>query len=301
VASERVRGREAEIAAGVKKLYYGIVQAEAGLRAREDSVRLHRELLRVVEEYANQRAVLPTDVLAMRAALMKEEHQLTAVRNAATGYREGLNAALGRGLDEPFAVEPLQPTRVTDEDLREAESRAVTNRSEVRIARLQSQQAEFDLRATRAPYTPDVSLAFNYTGFYGFEMLPRHGALFGVLATWEPWDWGRARAEREEKALVRSQAELAAGETEAMVRVDVRARFRAVQEAFDLVQVTTAAREAAREQLRVVTDRFRQQAALERELLEAQARLAQSDFDHQQALAGYWTARAEFERARGDQ
>lgn len=300
VAAEQVRGREAEIAVGVKKLYYGIVQAEAGLRAREDSVRLHRELVRVVEQYAKERAVLPSDVLSMRAALMKEEHQLTAVRNAATGYREQLNALVGRGLDEPFEVEPLQPSTVTDDDLREAESRAVANRSEVRISRMQSEQADFDLRATRKPFTPEVSVAFNYAGFYGFEVLPRHAALLGALVTWEPWDWGRARAERQEKNLVRSQAELAARETEALVRVDVRARFRAVQEAFDLVQVTTAARDAAREQFRIATERLREQAALEREVLEAQARLAQADFDCQQALAGYWTARAEFERARGD-
>ena len=122
----------------------------------------------------------------------------------------------------------------------------------------------------------------------------------GVLVTWEPWDWGRAKAERQEKALVVDQAGLAARETEAMVRVDVRARVRAVQEAFDLIAVTTAARDAARERLRIATDRLREQAALEREVLEAQARLAQADFDCQQALAGYWTARADFERARGD-
>ena len=301
VAREQVRGREAEIAAGVKTLYYGIVQAEAGLRARAESVRLHRELVRVVEQFAKERAVLPADLLSVRAALMKEEHQLAAARNGATGYREQLNATLGRELEEPFEVEPLQPARVTDEDLRAAESVAAVQRTEVRISRLQSEQAEFALRATRKPFAPDLSVSFNYAGFYGFEMLPRHGALFGVLATWEPWDWGRARAERQEKRLVRNQAQIAARETEAMVRVDVRARFRAVHEAFDLVQVTEAAREAAREQLRVATERFGRQAALERQLLEAQTRLAQSDFDCQQALAGYWTARAEFERARGDQ
>lgn len=300
VATEQVRGREAEIAAAVKKLYYGIVQAEAGLRARDESVRLHRELVRVLDQYAGEGAVLPAEVLSMRAALMKEEHQLTVVRNAAAGYREQLNALVGRGLDEPFTVEPLQPSPLTSDDLREAETRAVASRSEVRTARLQSEQARFDLRATRAPFTPDVSVAFNYAGFYGFEVLPRHGALLGVLVSWEPWDWGRAKAERQEKALVVDQAGLAARETEAMVRVDVRARVRAVQEAFDLIRVTTAARDAARERLRIATDRLREQAALEREVLEAQARLAQADFDCQQALAGYWTARADFERARGD-
>lgn len=300
IATEQVRGREAEITAGVKKLYYGIVQAEAGMRAREESVRLHRELVRVVEQYASQGAVLNSDLLAMRAALVKAEHELASVRNAATGFREQLNALTGRDLDDPFAVELLQPSAMSDDDLRVAEARAVADRSEVRIARMQAAQAGFDLRAARKPFMPDVTAAFTYSGLYNFNILPQHGALLGVLVTWEPWDWGRAKAERQEKSLVINQAELAARETEVMVRVDVRARFRSVQEAFDLVKVTTTAREAARERVRIVSERLREQAALERDQVEAQARLAQADFDYQQAVAAYWTARAEFERARGD-
>jgi outer membrane protein TolC len=65
--------------------------------------------------------------------------------------------------------------------------------------------------------------------------------------------------------------------------------------------VSQAAREAARERLRVATDRFSREAALERDLLQAQAALAQADFAAQEALAAYWISRAEFERARGDQ
>ncbi|MCC7033299.1 MAG: hypothetical protein IT179_10755 [Acidobacteria bacterium] len=50
------------------------------------------------------------------------------------------------------------------------------------------------LKATETPGMPDVSLAFNHLGFCGFEMLPNHGALVGVQAALEPWDWGRRQA-----------------------------------------------------------------------------------------------------------
>lgn len=301
VAAEQIRAREAEIDARVKKAYYGIVQAEAAVRARQESVRLYTELARLMDQYAAERAVLPAEALSVRAALLQHESELQAARRLAQGAREQLNVLLGRDLDDAFSVEPLRPTRVEDAELGAAETQALANRPELRIKRLQSEQAAFDLKATETPGMPEVSVAFNYAGFYGFELLPHHGALVGVLGSWQPWDWGRRKAEREGKRLTHEQSGLAVQEAEAMVRAEVRARFRDAQDAFERVPVCEANREAARERLRVATERLAREASLERELLEAQAGLAQAEASCQQALAGYWTARAELERARGDQ
>ena len=300
VAAEQVRLQEATLVANVRKAYYAIVQAESAMRARAESLRYARELLRLAEQYEAQRLVLPADVLAARAGLEEQEQQAAIVGRAAQGYREQLNILLGRDVDEAFAAEPFQPVVPSEVELRAAETLALTARPEVRIARLQARRAEAALGATKTPSMPDLSLAFEYTGFYGFEMLPHHGALFGVLASWEPWDWGRNRAERERARIRQDQAALAATETEAMVRVDVRARFRALQDAFAMVTASEGAREAARERLRVAADRFAQDAALQRDVLDAQARLAGADAARDQAVGNYWIARAEFERARAE-
>jgi outer membrane protein TolC len=301
VAAEQARAREIETIANVRSLYYGIIQAEAGLLAREESIRLLRELDRVTEQYEKEQVVLPGELLTVRAGLQQQEHELLALRNAATGYREKLNAVLARSVDEAFAVQMLPAAEVEDVGLPRSEERALDQRPEIRLRRLQAAQAAFDLRATATPGMPDVSVSVAYTGFWGFQVLPHHGALAGILGTWEPWDWGRRKAEREEKRLTHQQALIAVTEAEALVRVDVRARHRAVREAFDRLRVCESASGAARERLRVATERLKREAALDRDLIEAQARVAQADFDCQQALAAYWTARAELERARADQ
>jgi outer membrane protein TolC len=301
VAAEQVRARELEVITNVRLLYYGIIQAEAGLRARDESIRLFRELDRVTEQYERQQVVLQSELMTVRAGLQQQEHEVLALRNAAAGYREKLNAVLARRVDEPFAVQMLPAAEEEDASLPTSEERAVTSRPEVRLRRLQAQQAAFDLSATATPGMPDVSAHVGYTGFWGFQVLPHNGALAGVLATWEPWDWGRRKAEREGKRLTHQQALIAVAEAEALVRVDVRARFRGAREAFDRLRVCEMARGAARERLRVATERLSRGAALDRDLIEAQTRVAQADFDCQQALAAYWTARAELERARADQ
>ena len=300
LATEQGRLKDAELVTNVRKLYYGIVQADAAVRALDDSVRLSRELVRLVEQYEGQRVVLPADLLAARAGVLDQDYQQTAARRQAQGFREQLNALMNRPLDEPFTVQPMAPAPVAEADLAVAERQAVDARPEVRIGRIQAERAELALRAAKVPGRPDLSLTFQYTGFYNFEFLPHHGALVGVLATWEPWDWGHAKAEREEKRLEQTQAGLIAGDTETMIRLDVRTRFRALQDAVALIAVSDAAREAAREKLRVATERFAIDAALQKDVLEAQAGLAKADQARQQALANYWTARAEFERARAD-
>ncbi len=300
VAAEQVRLQEAALVAQVRQAYYAVVQAEGAARAREESARYARELLRLSEAYASQEAALPADVLAARAGVQAQEQQAAIAGRAAQGYREQLNVLLGRDVDDTFAVEPFRPAEAAEIDLREAERLALSARPEVRIARLQARRAEAAMSATRTPGMPDLSLAFEYTGFYGFEVLPHHGALFGVLATWEPWDWGRRRAERARAQLQQGQAALGTAEAESLVRVDVRARFRALQDAYAMVTISDAAREAARERVRVATDRFAQDAALQRDVLEAQARLAEADTAREQAIGQYWSARAEFERARAD-
>lgn len=300
LAAEETRMKETELVTNVRKLYYGIVQSDVTLRAQEESVRLSREVARLTEQYEAVRVALPADVLAAKAGVLEQSYRLDVVKRQAQGYREQLNALLARSLDEPFAVEELQPVTMIRDDIALAEAKAAADRPEVRIVKLQAERAGLALRATKSSLLPDVNLSFQYVSFNRFEFLPRQGALLGVLATWEPWDWGRSKAEQSEKRAIQKQAALLAEGAEAQVRVDVRARFRDLQDAAELLTVTDAAREAARERLRVTTARFSEDSALQKDVLTAQVALAAADQSAAQALANYWIARAEFERARAD-
>ncbi len=61
-----------------------------------------------------------------------------------------------------------------------------------------------------------------------------------------------------------------------------------------------AARESAREKLKETVDAFKNETALIKDVLQAQTRLAQANSDYQKSLSGFWTARAEFEKATGE-
>jgi outer membrane protein TolC len=51
----------------------------------------------------------------------------------------------------------------------------------------------------------------------------------------------------------------------------------------------------------VTTDKYKNEAALVRDLLQAQTRSSEAEFQYQQALSSYWSAMADLRRAMGDE
>jgi outer membrane protein TolC len=78
-------------------------------------------------------------------------------------------------------------------------------------------------------------------------------------------------------------------------RLDVEDKFRRLRQARMLLETQTDAREAEQARLREVTDRYSRQSALLSDLRQQQAAVLQADAQCHEALAEFWTARAEFE------
>ena len=98
-----------------------------------------------------------------------------------------------------------------------------------------------------------------------------------------------------------AQARTTVSDTENTIRIEVRSRLRTVQEKAALIQVNRLARETAREQVRLALDKYTQQAALLQDVLQAQANLATRTPHTRLGLLALWTARADLEKAIGEE
>ena len=175
------------------------------------------------------------------------------------------------------------------------------NRPEIRQAQLKEQQAECDRRLAKAEYIPDLSFSVRYLGFNNFEVMPsKRGDRGSVpvmgavrLGTSSATRWPRRPGGRAGPQ--RSAADAVAGRNRSGDEVPQ------VEEAALLVPAARTEYEAALEQLRVTTNRYREEAALLKDLLQAQARTTEAEFQYQQALSSYWGAMADLRRAMGDE
>src|SRR4029077_645609 len=147
------------------------------------------ELDRVVLQRVSQEAALKSDSLEVKAKLANEQYALVQLRNTLNTRKEYLNDLLGRDIRTEFRTEQVPAASFEEVELKVAHERALTQRSELKQAELNARRAEYDRRAAKADYIPDVGVAFNYISPFNVEVLPTNVASFGFQLKWEPWDW----------------------------------------------------------------------------------------------------------------
>jgi outer membrane protein TolC len=119
--------------------------------------------------------------------------------------------------------------------------------------------------------------------------------------TWEPFDWGRKHNRIREKSNTLAQAHNGTQEAESHIGVEVGSKYRQWKQATLLLKATRTGHEAAVEQFRVIGNKYQEQAALVRDLLQAQAKSSETALQYQQALSSYWSALADLRRAMGEE
>jgi len=301
IAREDVRAERQKIAAEVRTAYFELVATQAGVEAAREAVKTLEEAQRITARYIAEKTVLRADALEVDARLAKGRYELSVAENGLATQREHLNQLLGRDLGTRFRVASMPEEEATDLTIDAARDKASQNRPEVRQALLREKQAEYDRRIAKAEYIPDLSLSVRYQGLNNVRVLPENVATAGFYLSWEPFDWGRRHNNVAEKAKAVEQARNGAQETAAQIVVEVGAKYRKWQETALLLKAERTGHEAAVEQFRVTSNKYKEQAALIKDLLQAQARSTETEFQYQQALSSYWSAFAELRKAMGEE
>src|SRR5215469_4502432 len=301
IAREEVRAERQKIAAEVRDAYFNLFAVQANVEAAREAVKTLEEARRVTTQYVAEKTVLRADALDVDTRLAKSRYELSVAENGLATQREALNQLLGRDVATPFRVEFIPEQDATDLTLDSARQGASMNRPEVRQAQLKERQAEYERRLAKAEYIPDLSLEVRYQGINNVQVLPQNVTTAGFLLTWEPFDWGRRHNKVAEAKKTVEQAHNGIQETESKIAVEVGGKYRKWQEASLLLTASRTAHEAAAEQLRVTGNKYKERAALLKDLLQAQTQSSETNFEYQQALSSYWSAFAELRKAMGEE
>jgi outer membrane protein TolC len=299
LSKEGLRAQEQETARQVKVAYYQVAQLQARVDSAKAFVKALIELSSLTEQRFVQQIVLESDSLSVNSKLKQQRYQLLTAQDALEVQKQSLNHLLGRDLRTPFSVEMQPFGELAEWDLETARKQALEQRPELREARLQTKVAQMDVRRERAKYIPDLSFQVGYLGFQNVNFLPQNAGTAGFVLQWQPFDWGYKKHRVRELRATTEQKATAEQDIEQRVLLDVEDKFRKLAEARMLLDAQTDQRKAEQVRFREITNRYTQQAALLSDLLQQQAATSQAEAQYQQALAGLWTARAEFVKAIG--
>jgi len=301
LAHAKLRQQQNETIDKVKKVYYSILQTRSALSSVEEALKSYRELDKVTGDYVVQQVSLRADLLTVQTRLAKVEYEQLELSNQLSTKKEQLNSLLGRAVDTSFEVAGVPEFTSFETDLATARKTALERRPELQQARLAIDQATLDRRIKKSEYIPDVSAGFVYFTPRNYpSVIPKNFANVGVAVSWEIFDWGRKKHQLAEKEKAVEQAKNGLKETEDQVLIDVGDKLRKLQQSGQALRVAKLAETSAKENLRVSTGRYKFQAVMLSDVLQSQASLAEATHEYQSALLAFWTAKAEFETALGE-
>jgi outer membrane protein len=301
VALQQLRLQQQTVVFDVKQAYYTLLQTQSALEATEENIVSLRELDRITENYVKQQTALKSQSLSVKSQLANAEYQAVTLRNTLASQQEQLNELLGRDIRTPFRVNPVPEAAPFERDLAAAQARALQHRPEIKSAQLQVTEANYKVRIKQSEYIPDLSLVVRYLSPITSDELPKNIAYAGLEFSWDIYDWGRKNAEMAERRKAMEQASNTVQDTERQVLMDVNNQFRTLKATREQLRAARVAQEASRETLREAMNQYRQNTALLQTVLQDQAALAQANQQYQQALSAFWTAKANFERAVGEE
>ena len=301
LAAEKRRHSEQDVVNQVRRTYYAIVAAESQFQSAGENIRLYRELNRLTDERVMQQVSLKAESLDVKSRLAQAEYEATIPRDQLEDSKEQLNILLGRPVQTAFDVERLQEISWELPDVDAACRQALTARPEIRAAALEVKRADLARRAKVAEYIPDVSLSVSYLSFVNTNStLVGNIASAGLQVQWEPFDWGRKRHEAAQIKEQETEARLQQADTAANITAQIRAAWRKARQAREFLDVCRLKQASAHEAVRETAVRFEQKAALLRDVLDTQTAKANADDGMLRALAQFWSARADFDRAVGN-
>lgn len=298
---EEYRSKRQSVVSDVKEAYYAILQSESGLEAASAAVEQYEETDRVSLQWVAKEVVLKSESLNVKAKLAQSKYQVVSLTNTLQTQKEHLNDLLGRSLDADFRTEQVPSISYEETDLKAAQQAALSQRPEIREAEINVDKANTDRKKAKADYIPDVNAAFHYMTPINTEILPTNIASVGLELSWEPFEWGRRKDDVRQKEITVDQAGLKLKQAHSQVVLDVNNHFRKLSQSRAGLEVAVAARDAAREKLREVNDQYRREAVLLTDVLKQHAAVGNADHDYEEALLSFWSAKAEFEKALGEE
>ena len=306
-----------EFVFAVKSAYWGLARARDLETVVGETIAQVQEHLKDVRAFFDQGLLTKNEVL--RAELQLSTTRLMAIdaRNAVEIARTSLNDLIGLPVDtevEPTsAAESVAAQAPAADETGEAGASArslldaaLAGRPELRSAEFRVRASEAGLKAARAGWYPQVSLAGNvYYLRPNPRLMPAQNRFYGtwdvgLAVSFDLWNWGLTRSQAEQAKAQLAQARDARKLLEDQAVLDVTQSRLSLAQARDKIKVAGEAVGQAEENLRMIDERFRQGVALNADVLDAEVFLLQAKISRTQAAIDLALAQARLEKALGN-
>jgi outer membrane protein TolC len=300
-----------QVIATVKTQFYQVILNRALITVQEESVRLLESQLKDQENRFEAGTVPRFNVLQAQVQLSNQIPNLIAARN---NYRIsilqlakilGLDFNPLRGVAAPLhAVGELTYTP-RPVSLVQAVELGKRNRPFLKQARANVFNAIEQVHVALGGFLPNFSSNGGYEIFSSPLNSSFHdtskGWIFGLTGTWAVWDSGATYGRVKQQRALLSEAKITYDDDVRQVELEIQQAASNLLQNRELIQATEKNVEQADEAVRLAKARLDAGAGTQLDVLNAQVQLTTAQSTRLQALFGYDSSLAEFDRVTGAQ
>lgn len=286
--------------------YWTLVTTRATERVLAEALASYEQHLKDAQHRAEVGLAARNEVLAVQVERERAELGRVQAANAALLAQAELARLVGLDLGATLVTtETLDARPVPAEDAGVLAAAAREARPELQALRARVQAADAQVGVQRAAALPQAGLSAGYDlARPNTRVLPLRDEFdgtwsVGVNLTWNAFDGGRSAAAVSQARAQADALRAQLREVERRVALEVRARLLDIDAAEHGLAVSVRAHEAARENVRVSADRYREGVASSSDLLDAETGLLRAGLDRTAAQSRLVLAHAGLDRAVG--
>jgi outer membrane protein len=294
-----------ELLLQVKQAYFSILATEKALRVAQTSVVNLSSHLRVAQNFFEVGMVPQNQVLQAEVELAKAQQEQTTQERNLIVNKANLNILLRQPADGPMNIEDnlrYSPFPLT---LLRCLELGLDNNPELQLGRNTVESGAKSVDLAKSSLYPQVSL--NYSQSSVGNTARAHGGWSADSSSWNVsataninfWEWGKSMANVEKSKIQLNQAIDSLTLLEDSMKLQITSNYQNLLSAGRNIDTSAKAVVAAAEDLRMVTERYEQQVATTTEVLDAQTRYSEAQYEHFSALYNYNLAWAAIERSLG--
>lgn len=268
-----VRQTEQELKIHVAEAYVNVLRAQGGAVISDREVEAVSGYVQDVQNLYGQEMVAKNDLLSVQVYLAESQQRNLQIKNAVQLAQSFYNNMLGRPLDAPVELEPLEPApEAPGATLESLTEKAVGNRPELNNLTAQTESLRYAAKAIKGGLLPQVALLGGMI-YVDLDTLEDNTIGYaGVGASWTLFDAGVTRKQAEALSKRRISSEELLAQARTLISLQVRQTWLAREEAFNRLKVAQTSLDSADENQRVTRDRYREGMGTNTEVLEAETR-----------------------------
>jgi outer membrane protein TolC len=299
ISREDLKKAENDIALQVHSVYYGILIAKLQKQAAEQQAQYADANLRDSEDEVRHGSALKIAAIQGQATVLESRQAVLTSELQLSDLAVQLNDLLGLPLDTKLELDPVVPTGVDQRSREDYVKTAWSQNPQIKAAEDAIEKAHAAVGSAKAAYIPDVTAYARQSYQDGVPFFVRDFGTFGVLMTWEVFDFGKRRAAVRERQDQLAEAEENLRKLKDEVAVSIERSYNKVQRTKSLVEVATQVVKLRQESERLAQNQLAQGAVLISERRQTTAATYKAQAEFLQASLGYLLAWAELQEAIG--